>query len=214
MIEADFILRTRTSYDAIAVEYDELARDEMDRKPLDRAMAGAFADLVRGRGPVVDVGCGTGNLTRFLHERGVEVFGVDLSPGMLALAGKTLPDVRFVEGSMLDLPVPDSSVVGVAAWYSTIHIPDELLPQALAEFHRVLAPGGYALLAFQVGEEPLHLTDALGHQIDLLFHRRRAEQMARLLRAAGLPTHARLEREPEDERAPQAFLLARKDVTD
>ncbi|MFD9948275.1 hypothetical protein ACFWYW_51285 [Nonomuraea sp. NPDC059023] len=59
MIEADFLTRTRTSYDAIAVGYGELARDEMDRKPLDRAMAGAFADLVRGRGPVADVGSGT-----------------------------------------------------------------------------------------------------------------------------------------------------------
>ncbi|WP_157253660.1 class I SAM-dependent methyltransferase [Nonomuraea typhae] len=205
--------QTRDSYTAIAVEYAELVRAEMGGKPLDRAMVGAFADLVRGQGQVADIGCGTGNATGQLHKLGVDVFGVDLSPGMLAVARKDLPEVRFFEGSMLELDIPDESLAGLVAWYSTIHVADELLPRALAEFHRVLRPGGHALLAFQVGDEPLHLTEGLGHQIDLLFHRRRPEKMAELLKAAGLVTHARLVREPENERTPQAFLLARKDLT-
>lgn len=59
---------------------------------------------------------------------------------------------------MLALDLPD----GVLAWYSTIHVPDERLPEAFAEFHRVLAPSGYLLLAFQAGEGSEHATEALG----------------------------------------------------
>jgi hypothetical protein len=116
---------------------------------------------------------------------------------------------------MLSLDRPDGSLGGILAWYSTIHIPYERLPDVFAEFHRALAPGGHVLLAFQIGDEPLHLTEALGHAISLDFHRRPPERVAGLLTRAGLDVRARLVREPDDagdftERTPQAFLLARK----
>jgi hypothetical protein len=104
---------------------------------------------------------------------------------------------------------------GLVAWYSTIHIPSEQLPAVFTEFHRVPVPGGQLLIAFQVGDELLHLSEALGHEISLDFHRRRPEHVAELLSRAGLPVRARMLREPDDvgdflERTPRAFLLARK----
>ena len=83
----------------------------------------------------------------------------------------------------------------------------------MAEFARVLAPGGHLLLVFQVGDGALHMAEALGHKIELEFHRRWPDEMAELLVQAELPVRTRVLREPEeDERTAQAYLVARKPV--
>ncbi|MEH0983062.1 class I SAM-dependent DNA methyltransferase [Micromonospora sp. CPCC 205556] len=217
MIEPAFLTDTRTSYDTIVDFYVEYVGDELAARPLDRAMLAAFAELVRsgGGGPVLDVGCGPGRISRHLRDLGLDVAGLDLSPQMVARARRDHPDLRFTEGSMLELPTADGTLAGLVAWYSVIHLPDDRLPEAFAEFHRVLAPGGHLLLAFQVGDEPVHRTDASGLPVSLTFHRRRPEAVAELLRAAGLAVHAELRREPEPhagrlEPTPQAYLLARR----
>ena len=164
-----------------------------------RAVLTAFADLVRaaGNGPVADVGCGPGRLTGYLHGLGLDAFGIDLSPRMVEVARRAHPDLRFDVGAMPDLGLPDASLSGVVAWYSTIHVPDDLLPATFADFHRTLTPGGHLVLAFQVGDEPLHLTEALGHPVSLEFRRRRPDRVAELLTDAGLDVRVRLVREPE-----------------
>ncbi|GAA5118428.1 class I SAM-dependent DNA methyltransferase [Pseudonocardia adelaidensis] len=213
MTEPAFLTTTRASYDVVATDAAERWKDELAGQPLDRAVLAVFAELVLagGGGPVADVGCGTGRVTGHLHGLGLDVFGIDLSPGMLAIARSDHPGLRFDVGSMTALDVPDAALAGVMAYYSTIHVPDDLLPQVFAEFHRVLAPGGHALLAFQVGDEPLHMSEAWGHEIALVFHRRRPEHVSALLAAAGLPVHAHAVRQANaGERTPHAYLLARK----
>ena len=95
---------------------------------------------------------------------------------------------------MTALDLPDGVLRGLVAWYSIIHGPPELLLAAVAEFHRVLAPEGRLLVAFQVGDEPLHLSEGFGHAISLDFHRLSPERIADLLERAGLTVEARLVR--------------------
>lgn len=216
----DFQRTTRDAYDAIAPAYVEFSRGELAAKPLERGLLAVFAELVAAGGgglSVADVGCGTGRVTAHLHELGlgIDVFGIDLSPQMLVVARREHPGLRFEEGSMLALGLPDASLGGLLAWYSTIHVPDEELPGVFAEFRRVLAPGGHVQLGFQVGDEPLRMTEALGQEVSLVFHRRQPERMAELLRDAGLEVVSRVWREretdgPFPERAPQGFVLARR----
>jgi ubiquinone/menaquinone biosynthesis C-methylase UbiE len=206
---------TRASYNTIAATYTERFGDALDELPLDRAVIGAFAELVRHsghRGPVADIGCGPGSTTARLRELGLSAFGVDLSPEMIAIARRRHPELRYEVGSMTALEIPDGSLAGLMAWYSVIHIPDEQLPGVIDEFHRVLAPGGQLLIAFQMGDEPVYYAEGFGHQVSLTFHRRQPDQVAGLLDAAGLPVHARLVREPEEGRTKtqQAYLLAEK----
>jgi SAM-dependent methyltransferase len=217
MTEADFLRATRASYDAVAPSYAPWVRDELDVRPLERGLMGCFAELVQAAGPapVADVGCGTGRITAFLAGLGADAFGIDLSPQMVAQARAAYPELRFDVGSMLSLDLPDASLGGVLAWYSTIHVPDAELPAAWAEFHRVLAPGGYLLTGFQVGDHVLHRTEARGQPVTLDFHHRRPEQVAALLAAAGFAPYARLQRERDEtgqwpERSAQGFVLARK----
>jgi SAM-dependent methyltransferase len=211
--EPDFVQSTRASYDAVADEYAAYVRDELMAQPWERAVLSVFAELVRadGAGPVADVGCGEGRVTAHLRGLGLDVFGIDLSPGMLAVARRAHPDVRFDVGSMLALDLPDGVLAGAVAYYSTPHVPDDRLPAVLAEFCRVLAPGGYLLLAFQVGDEPLRLAEAFGRPVVLEFHRRRPERMAALLDLAGFIVRSQLVREPDaGERTAQAYLVAQK----
>jgi SAM-dependent methyltransferase len=215
--EPEFLRATRASYDAIATDYAGRFHDELAARPLDRALLAGFAELVRsaGLGPVADVGCGTGRTTAHLNGLGLEVFGIDLSPQMIAMARRSHPGLRFDVGSLLALDLADGTLGGVLAYYSIIHVPDDRLPGVFVEFCRVLAPGGYLLLAFQAGDEAVRRTEALGHAVSLDFHRRQPDGVAALLARAGLPTRARLLREPDEDGAfpestPQAFVLARK----
>lgn len=211
MAEPNDVLTTRTAYDTVAASYEELLRDELAAKPLDRALLGMFAELVGDSGPVADLGCGPGRVTAYLGSLGVSAFGVDLSPGMVAVARRRHPGLRFAVGSMAALDLPDGSVGGVLAWYSIIHTPPDRLPGLLAEFHRVLMPGGHLLLAFQTGDERVHLDRGYGHDIALDVYRLDPDHIVALLDRANLPCHTRTLRAPGDrERTPQAYLLARK----
>ena len=220
MVEHDALSATREAYDAAAPVYAQLFSGGLRDRPLDRAILSAFAEVVSasGDGQVADLGCGPGYITAYLDELGLAAFGVDASPAMIKLAGQAYPGLRFDVGSMLALDLPDGALGGVVAWYSTIHLPDDRLPEALAEFSRVLAPGGYALLAFQARDEPRHMTEALGHPISLEFHQRQPERVAELLGQVGLMVRARLLREPDvdgdfRERTQQAFVLAGKQAS-
>ncbi|MCB5907429.1 class I SAM-dependent DNA methyltransferase [Streptomyces pinistramenti] len=213
MTEPAYVTATRISYDTVAADYATLLGDALAAMPFDRAMLGAFAEQVRadGGGPVADMGCGPGRLTGHLRDLGLDVFGIDLSPGMIDVARRAHPGLRFDVGSITGLDLADGTLGGIVAWYSIIHTPRELLPGIFAEFHRVLAPGGHLVLAFKIGEERVELTHAYGHDLSLHVYRWTPGRLAELLSRAGLTVGARLVREPDArERTPQGYLLARK----
>ncbi|MFI7411317.1 class I SAM-dependent DNA methyltransferase [Streptomyces sp. NPDC049627] len=214
-----FLEATRASYDAIAPAYTDAFPDWLaDSSPLDRSLVTAFAELARDNAPapVADLGSGPGYITARLHGLGLPVFGVDISPQMVALARRAHPELRFHVGSMTSLDLPDETLGGIVALYSIIHIPTEHLAATFAEFQRVLVPGGHVLLGFQSGspdgdEEHLHLAERFGHDISLDYYWRTPDTVAAHLAKAGLQLQARVLREPVgEETRPRAFVLARK----
>lgn len=212
MTEPAFVTETRTAYDTVADSYAEQLRNLLDESPWDRAVLGTFAELTGKSGPVGDLGCGPGRLTGYLASLGLDVFGVDLSPGMVDAARRAHPELRFEVGSLASLDIEDGALAGAVAWYSLIHTPPAELPPVVAELARVLAPGGRLLTGFHVGDERRHLTHGYGHDIVLDAYRLRPEFVADLCADAGLVVEARLVRAPQPpyEKVPQAALLARK----
>jgi ubiquinone/menaquinone biosynthesis C-methylase UbiE len=208
MIEPAWLTETRAAYDTVAVDYARLI-PEVVEGPLDRGMLAAFAELVGPGRPVLEVGCGTGRITAYLNGLGLDISGVDLSPGMLEVARRTYPELRFEVGSMTELAAPKASLAGLVAWYSIIHLPPELLPEVFAGFRRVLAPGGHLLIAVKAGDRRIRLQQAYGHQVEYDVHWLPPERLAAQLTEAGLAVHATLVREAEVlDAGPQAFLLA------
>ena len=213
MTEPAHLTAIRAAYDTVAADYADLLQDELAGRPLDRAMLRAFAELVlaAGDGAVAEAGCGPGRITAHLAGLGLRIFGVDLSPGMLAVAGRSHPELRFAQGRLDALPVPDDGLAGLVAWYSIIHTPPDRLGEVFAEFRRVLRPGGELLIAFQSGDHQVRLHQAYGHAISLEAYRLPPARIEDQLAAAGLITHSRLVRDPGPrEKTPQAYLLARK----
>ncbi|MEU9985173.1 class I SAM-dependent methyltransferase [Streptomyces sp. NPDC050856] len=201
---------TAEAYDAVAVRYAELVRGWLDGLPLDRAVLAAFAEAVRagGAGPVAELGCGPGQVTAHLRDLGLDVLvGVDLSPVMIDLARRAHPDLRFEVGSMDALELADGTLGGIVSWYSVIHAPPRDLPSYLAEFRRVLAPGGHLLLAFFESEGgPV---TAFDHKV-VTAYRWPVDGLAGLAREAGFAEVGRMLREPiEGERYRRGHLLMR-----
>ncbi|MGD9527940.1 class I SAM-dependent DNA methyltransferase [Pseudonocardia sp.] len=217
MTGAADLTATRSSYDVMAEGYAQLFRTALDDSPLDRALLGGFAELVlrdHPDGPVVDAGCGPGRVAALLHRLGLAVRGIDLSPAMVELARRDHPGIGFDVAEMGALDTADASLAGIVAWYSLIHVPADRRARVIGEFHRVIRPGGYLLLAFQVGDDTLHLDEAFGHDVSLDFHRLQPDAVVALLVDGGFDMTARLVRAPEPTcaaaRIPQGLVIARK----
>jgi ubiquinone/menaquinone biosynthesis C-methylase UbiE len=134
----DYYERMKAYYERRASEYDDAYLGEgvySDRgqNPEElRALERTISDLPPTK--VLDVGCGTGFLTR--HLRG-EVVGLDQSEKMLKMARERVPRATFVRGDALDLPFPDASFerVFAANLYGLLHRAER--DRFLAEAKRV-----------------------------------------------------------------------------
>ena len=217
MIESTYLSATRSGYNAIAGSYAEAFRSALDDSPLDRALLTGFAELVADRHPdgrLVEVGSGPGHGAAYLHDLGLSIRGIDLSPAMVDLARREHPEITFDVGEMGALDASDSSLAGLVAWYSIIHVPPAQLPAVFTEFHRVLSDGGHLLLAFQRGDDVLHFDEAFGHQVSLDFRRLQPDTVTALLDDAGFDLVAQLVRAPVPAgpaaSIPQAFVIASK----
>jgi ubiquinone/menaquinone biosynthesis C-methylase UbiE len=190
---------TQTSYDLVAEEYAHKYLSELDHKPKDRELLDRFAKQMKGQGRVCDLGCGPGQIGRYLFERGVDAFGLDLSPGMVDLARQTFPDMEFVQGDMSKLQFGDESLAGLTAFYCLIHFSRERVTDVLRELKRVLQPGGLLLLSFHRGSETMHSEEMLGKPVSLDATFFEPDEMQGYLEAAGLHVDEVIQRDPYPE---------------
>jgi SAM-dependent methyltransferase len=109
---------------------------------------------------VVDVGCGSGELVRWLREQGALAIGVECGDEMMRLARTADPDHpdAYLDGVGQALPLPDASADAVVMSFSLHHVPREEMTNALREAHRILRPGGTLYVA-----EPLPTGN--GHEV-------------------------------------------------
>jgi SAM-dependent methyltransferase len=201
------------SYDRVAGEYARRIAGELAHKPLDRELLDRFAARVRGAGPVADVGCGPGHVARYLAGRGVEAFGIDLSPGMVEQARALHPELTFRVGDVTALDAPDGAWAGAVVYYSLLHLARPAVVPALRGLARALRPGAPLFVAFHVGAGTLHLDEWWGHPVRLDFVFFRVGEMTGYLRQAGFLVEEVTEREPYPEVESQtrrAYVLAAK----
>jgi len=205
---------TRSGYDRLAGAYAQRFLDELDGKPFDRRLLDHFAADVSDRGDVCDVGCGPGHVARYLRDRGINVFGLDLSPAMVATAREHHPEIRFVEGDMAASKLPDASLAGVVAFYAIVNSAPEKLAGIFEEFARVLKPGGLLLLAFHIGDERRHVDELLDVPVSLDFFFHDTHAVVEELRAAGFTIEIAVERAPYapdvEHQSRRAYIFARR----
>jgi len=202
------------SYDRVAEDYAAEFRDELSKKPFDCKMLDWLIEMVGDQGMICDMGCGPGQITRYLRDRGARTCGVDLARGMLEQARKLNPDISFEQGDMLDLAdVRDDTFGGIAAFYSIIHVPRERVGQALHELRRVLEPGGILLLTFHIGQEIIHRDEWWGKEVSLDFIFYETDEIKANLEAAGFGLTEVIERDPYPDveyQSRRGYIFARK----
>jgi len=158
----------------------------------------AAADIRRGD-RVLDVACGTGVLTRAAASRagpGGAVTGLDRNPGMLAVASRLSPPLRWQQGTAEALPFPDQSFDAVVSQFGLMFVPEPAA--ALREMMRVLVPGGRLAVAVwaSLDDTPAYAAEvavverlagsAAGAALRAPFVLGNAERLAELCLAAGI----------------------------
>lgn len=124
------------------------------------------------------------------------------------------PDLEVVVGDMLALPLADSSIGGLVAFYSIIHFDDDQLSTAFSEMARVVATDGLAAFAFHVGDEVVHRADWWGHPIALDARFLAVEHVTDLLALSGFAVMSSEERGPYapevEYQSRRAYIVARR----
>ena len=165
-------------FDRVAATYDA-TRGGMERG---RRLAAVIAGLLPARGPLLEVGVGTGTVSAGLAELGRDMVGVDLSHPMLAVARERLPG-RIAAADALRLPVRTGSVAG-ACLVHVLHLVADI-PGTLAEAARVPRPGG-TLVATGLSGEPGQgdLAEEFGGMQERLGNTRRDDDPDLIIRRA------------------------------
>lgn len=142
-------------------------------------------------GPVLDLGCGPGHWTSYLHSLGADVSGVEMVPEFVAHARAKHPLAEFRQGSMTELELPDHCVAGVLAWYSTIHLSPSELDDVLTGFRRLLVPSGVLVAGFSDSDDEVARFD---HKV-IAAYRWPADVFSARLTRAGFAEVERLRRQ-------------------
>lgn len=198
----------QAGYDRVAEYYATEFFEELARKPLDCQLLDEFANSMKGVGVVCELGCGPGQVARYLKDRGVNMRGIDLSLEMVRVATRLNPDILFEQGDMLSLTLDDDSLAAIVLFYSIIHIKREDVTRALQEMHRVLTPGGRLFLTFHGGEGELHRDEWYGETVSIDFHLFQRDEMSSYLEAAGFGDIKVVERAPYEFEYPTKRVYA------
>ena len=130
---------------------------------------------------------------------------------MVDHARRAYPHVRFDVASATALDLAPASLGGVLGWWSLFNLPRDLLPEVLAEFARVLVPGGRVLVGTHVGDEDVHRREAYGGiPVTWTTHQWRPEHLADILGGAGLEITAELRFPARPQQSPSVVLAARR----
>ncbi|MDT3329655.1 class I SAM-dependent methyltransferase [Microbacterium aquilitoris] len=182
--------RTTAAYSRRATEYADALGSVSAMHHADRDLIETWGAAASGR--LIDAGCGPGHWTQHLAERGSDIRGIDLVPEFIDHARAAHPGIRFDVESIESIDEADAALGGILAWFSTIHHEPSTIAVPLAEFARVLRPGGSLLLGCFDADE----TEAFDHAVLRAF-RWNADDLQRILESAGfdvVAVHRRAER--------------------
>lgn len=132
---------------------------------------------------VLDAGCGSGYpVAQFLAGH-FQVTGIDFAEEQIRLAKRTVPGATFIYGDITRLPFRDRGFDSVVSYYAMIHVPRGEHSELLLDFHRILKPGGLALLCMGAGDLPGDLSDY--HGAEMFWSHYDGETNLRMMRESG-----------------------------
>jgi SAM-dependent methyltransferase len=136
------------STEQVRADFDQIARamEEAGAGPDQPYLRDLPSYVPRGCGNALEVGCGTGELTRLLAERCEHVLAIDLSPEMVRVARRNSaarPNVEYRVADVMEMALPDESFDCIASVATLHHLPT---PDALRRMKAALRPGGVLIV--------------------------------------------------------------------
>lgn len=142
----DYLKTTINTYNKTAKEYAENVKGFVPMNELKK-----FVNYIVS-GKVLDIGCGSGVGAKTIQERGLKVFGIDLSEELLKIAKLESPNSKFYLMDMMNLEFPANNFEGIWQMASLLHLEKKDVPMALNEANRVLKPKGVIYVPVKMGE--------------------------------------------------------------
>ena len=200
-------------YDTVAREYAEFFTEEHEKKPQDQEVLKRFAQLLAGRRPAWEFGCGPGHTAQYVANLGIEISGLDLSEKIIEQARVSHPKIPFRKGNMLDLDFEDNSIAGVLSFYAIVHFTADQVLKAFQEIYRVLQPNGLYLFTYHIGEETVHVEEFLGKHVDINWMFFKSDFIMGCLQKTGFESIEVIERDPYPDveyQSKRAYVIAVK----
>ena len=179
----------RAAYSRASAQYIDLFDGDWDAHEVDAAFIRRHLHPVPG--PVLDLGCGPGYWTAYLHSLQLQTTGIDVVPEFVEHARAAHPGPDFRLGSMTDVDAADGCSAGILSWFSTIHTSPAEMSALLTEFRRLLVPSGMLVLGFFDSADELVTFD---HAVATAYRWPSSELVARLTEA-GFVEVERLQRQ-------------------
>jgi ubiquinone/menaquinone biosynthesis C-methylase UbiE len=198
--------------------YDQLAEEyafHYESGNPDKRLWDEFLKHVKKGSRLLDLGCGTGSTADYFFQRGMKVEGVDLSPGMIAVAKRRFPEIVFRRGDIRKWRSPSGRFGAIWAGYSLFHMPRSDFETVVAKTRRLLARGGIFGLTMQEGSGESEMPDPFVPGKAMLVCRYSLEQLKAILEANHFRILAHEKRRPVS-RAEYPFdklLLIAKEVS-
>lgn len=191
--------KTRRAYNLAADKYHELFHNEMNEKAYDRTLLDAFAGRFAPGALVCDAGCGpSAQIGKYLFDKGMDVIGIDISDRCIEMAEALNPGMRFKREDLANMSFDREVFDGLVSYYSIIHSPKKFIGRIFREFHRVLKPDGFLLVAVKAGSDEGYIDELLEIAAPIYYSFFHEQEIAGYFESAGFVVDFLERRNPYD----------------
>lgn len=142
--------KIKTGYDNIADIWFEKREWYIEQPSIDAVVA----HLAQGA-TILDVGCGSGKpIATYLVEKGLDVYGLDISPKLLKYAEHIIPKEKLFQADICDFKT-NLRFDAIVCWFALFHVHAENHLEILKKFHFLLKPQGMLLITFADTSHPV-----------------------------------------------------------
>lgn len=138
--------KTIETYNLTAEEYSQKTKEIPPTMQIEK-----FVKLLKGKS-VLDIGCATGRDTIILHNKGLDIIGVDLSESMINIAKQSYPHIDFHVMDLLQLDFNSEMFDGVYCNATFLHIKRKDSKKAFDNIHNILKKGGIFFVSIKGGD--------------------------------------------------------------
>lgn len=163
------------TYGKVAKQYDSAFGDDYS----DTQFINTFLDSLCGK-EILDIGCGVGNLTNYMYEKGFHVEGIDLSEEMLKIANMKYKNISFKKMDMRNIDM-NKKYDGISLLYSLFHLTKTEVKSVLPKYHSLLKERGKMLLILQEGDGEKIVKEPLNQDLFMFVNYYHLEEMKQVL---------------------------------